>query len=66
MGKVLSIAEKKAKINAEAAANRHEHYCSMTGSEIARLHPLKMAEAIECLKAEIAKPKKTAKKKATK
>lgn len=55
MGKVLSIAEQKAKINKAADAARHENYCNMPGSQIARLHPLKQAEAIECLKAEIDK-----------
>lgn len=70
MAKVLSIAEQKAKINKAADAARHKDYCNMPGSQIARLHPLKQAEAIECLKAEIASlqpsPKNAAKKPAKK
>lgn len=54
MVKKIHSVKEKAKINKDAAAARHKNYCNMAGSEIARLHPLKMAEAIECLKAEIA------------
>ncbi len=61
MAKVLTIVEEKAKINKAADAARHENYCNMAGSEIARLHPLKQAEAIECLKTEIANLRKAMK-----